>query len=400
MSTNESNSPISDELLSAYLDGELSTSEQTNVEARLAVDAAAREMVEELKAVSLAVRELPRQGADANLQDAVLRRVRQQAQVSPQPNDEVGSEETFTVGRSKRGWVWAVATIAAALFVMAYQGQFGPEGQVREVAQHTEKSVSSRPEPESKEMPGFVNAPAPVAQGGGGGGVADFAFSEPMPAPSSGLLGEESAGGLKLRRGRVVSAKPAVSVMPIVVQLTMPVESRRNRALENVLAGQQIVAAWEGDQLKEKYSRVEISSFKGISIEVISVAAPQRDILSCLAAIEKDTRNFLNVDVQELLPDSFNVDSLADISLENAELGDRVKSADDSANQWKQFNRSGPAPRQQFSQPSNEFRRLQSRKSKLADRSSSRSNENWQQVYFVIGSEQSTPLPTKKAKAN
>ena len=48
-----------DELLSAYLDGELSAEERARVEAHLAADPQARKLFDELRGVSLAMRELP-----------------------------------------------------------------------------------------------------------------------------------------------------------------------------------------------------------------------------------------------------------------------------------------------------------------------------------------------------
>lgn len=62
-----------DELLSAYLDGEVTEAERALVEARLARDPSTRSQLEELRSLSASLRALPRDPAPANLQMAALR---------------------------------------------------------------------------------------------------------------------------------------------------------------------------------------------------------------------------------------------------------------------------------------------------------------------------------------
>jgi anti-sigma factor RsiW len=64
-----------DELLSAYLDDDLSPEERVAVEARLAEDAQAREMLHQLRAVSQAVQGLPQEIVGHDLGESVLQRV-------------------------------------------------------------------------------------------------------------------------------------------------------------------------------------------------------------------------------------------------------------------------------------------------------------------------------------
>ena len=64
-----------DELLSAYLDDELSAEESALVERRLAVDADARQIVENLRNLSQSVRDLPRQAVGRDLREPILQRV-------------------------------------------------------------------------------------------------------------------------------------------------------------------------------------------------------------------------------------------------------------------------------------------------------------------------------------
>ncbi len=77
MSNFSSRHELNDELLSADLDDELSPEERAAVEARLADDAAGREMLHQLRAVSQAVQCLPQEIVGHDLGDAVLRRATQ-----------------------------------------------------------------------------------------------------------------------------------------------------------------------------------------------------------------------------------------------------------------------------------------------------------------------------------
>jgi hypothetical protein len=125
-----------DELLSAYLDDELSPEERAAVKARLADDAAGREMLHQLRAVSQAVQSLPQEIVGHDLGGAVLRRVTQSgppiARLASTATEADGSltgrsaefDDSFpklTIGRSRRSWFWASLAIAAALLVMAFQ---------------------------------------------------------------------------------------------------------------------------------------------------------------------------------------------------------------------------------------------------------------------------------------
>jgi hypothetical protein len=132
-----------DELLSAYLDGELSPAERARVEERLAVDPVARQMLDELRSLSQAMQGLPRQRVGENLSEAILARAEQsmrsdsaaaavglapiaaaskgdeRAVAAPIPRSRsADSMPRFSIGRTRRGWVWAGLAVAAALLIM------------------------------------------------------------------------------------------------------------------------------------------------------------------------------------------------------------------------------------------------------------------------------------------
>lgn len=125
-----------DEFLSAYLDDELAPEERARVERRLAADPAARMLLDELRAVSQATKELPPEKLDGDIRDTILRRAERAMLRSPSGGD-VGvpasaggtpvqrrdEPSRFTIGRSPRGWMWAGLAVAAALMLMAIQSE-------------------------------------------------------------------------------------------------------------------------------------------------------------------------------------------------------------------------------------------------------------------------------------
>ncbi|MEM6330278.1 MAG: hypothetical protein AAF790_08520, partial [Planctomycetota bacterium] len=189
--------PVGDELLSAYLDGELRGAELAAVEARLVSDPAAGQTLAELRALSRTIARLPRSRVGDGFAEAVAQRVAaaqagaDQAGVAQTPSehnpDEQNSSEhnlseqnptgtaadeprpavlsmdaprapgeRFSIGRSPRGWLWAGAAVAASLLVMA---------------------LSPPAEQQSKRVAGRV---APAAGGESPGGELSISAAEPL----------------------------------------------------------------------------------------------------------------------------------------------------------------------------------------------------------------------------
>src|SRR5690349_2091436 len=71
MDESPSQSDFDDELLSAYLDGELSSDEQALVEERLRTDPSAAHLLDELRQLSAALKSLPHESLGRDLRDAV-----------------------------------------------------------------------------------------------------------------------------------------------------------------------------------------------------------------------------------------------------------------------------------------------------------------------------------------
>ncbi|MBN1851898.1 MAG: zf-HC2 domain-containing protein [Pirellulales bacterium] len=155
MSPNEINTQDSynDELLSAYLDGELSADERARVEAYLLENPKARQLLAEFEALSNAIQSLPKKKVNARFHEEVLSAIEKdalkRAARSSQPKEEMGPrlavEETspeekgpartipISIGRTARGWIWAAITIAAAILVMLLNSEWmGPNREVAE----------------------------------------------------------------------------------------------------------------------------------------------------------------------------------------------------------------------------------------------------------------------------
>lgn len=143
-----------EELLSAYLDGEVTADERAQVEQMLAADPEMRAALEELRALSAALKSLPKLSVGEDLSERVLRRAeramleRQTAesseapvaaqQVSPAaksaPSPAASVEKSPTIverGTHGAGWArrlaWPLAAIAATLLIMLVTQKQKPE---------------------------------------------------------------------------------------------------------------------------------------------------------------------------------------------------------------------------------------------------------------------------------
>jgi hypothetical protein len=132
MTDKPSNYELDDELLSAYLDGELSADERAAVEARLATDPAAQQLLHELRAVSQSVQALPTESLGRDLSEDIIRRARETAPTPGRSTSPTaaGASEPSRLGdtipkvrifNSKRAWIWASMALAAGLLIMIVQ---------------------------------------------------------------------------------------------------------------------------------------------------------------------------------------------------------------------------------------------------------------------------------------
>src|SRR3954467_1830534 len=100
MSDKPSNHELDDELLSAYLDGELSADERAAVEVRLAADPAAQQLLHELRSVSQSVQAMPTESLGRDLSQDIIRRARE---VAPTPGKAGSSKAAPAMEPSRSG---------------------------------------------------------------------------------------------------------------------------------------------------------------------------------------------------------------------------------------------------------------------------------------------------------
>jgi anti-sigma factor RsiW len=117
MADTNHNTNFDDELLSAYVDGELTVEERTVVEARLESDPAARELVAELRGLSRKLRSLPRERNDEDVRSLVM------AQIG---ESKVSLPSREPSRNNLRILLWPAVMIAAALMLMFTQGNEEP----------------------------------------------------------------------------------------------------------------------------------------------------------------------------------------------------------------------------------------------------------------------------------
>ena len=143
-----------DELLSAYIDGELTGEQLVMVEKRLANNRQSQQLVDELNALSASLQAMPRLGVDNDLQAEmnfraeVLQRAERAMLLGGDDQRATLPQGQLQDSASTRRWIWAAAAIAAALLLSVYMPNTQQEKDIR--------VASIKPVP--KQQPS-VNAP-------------------------------------------------------------------------------------------------------------------------------------------------------------------------------------------------------------------------------------------------
>ena len=145
--------PQDAELLSAYIDGELTGPELARVELRLQQDVEARRWVSELRTLSSLVKSLPRGRLDPDLREQVLRQVNERRRASAAKQSvSLAPSSAGASYESLRRWLWSGLALAAVLLLMFLQsGQ--PEAE-KHVADAQPRSAQEKgvPKNRAKEM--------------------------------------------------------------------------------------------------------------------------------------------------------------------------------------------------------------------------------------------------------
>ncbi|QDT76144.1 anti-sigma factor family protein [Lacipirellula limnantheis] len=122
MTAGNANDDFDDELLSAYVDGELTAAERALVEERLRSDPMAAALVDELRSLSSAIKSLPRETLSRDLRVGVLAEVEQ-----AQADSDARGPATLPLtpvdrwAGIRRGLAWSALAIAATVLIAIFQ---------------------------------------------------------------------------------------------------------------------------------------------------------------------------------------------------------------------------------------------------------------------------------------
>jgi anti-sigma factor RsiW len=309
MSDNPLQHELDDELLSAYLDDELAAEERALVEARLAADPAARQLLDELRHVSQAIRGLPQETLRRDMRESILRRATEEKSSAQRPksDDAPGPLPKFAIGRTRRAWVWAALAAAAALLIMFVERNPLEEEDRPSVAlrRHAPPSLTVAPEfappapsqAAGRDMAETNTTRAPAAAGGAASAARIDATDELAGAPASEPVGEFDQH------------------QPVVVHVVAKREAIENKMFDQLLLsnGIAIQSAMPADSTvasADRYRTLASSSRtteraaappadEDAEVDVVLVEAPPTKILSCLADLNQDSANYLSVSVDE-----------------------------------------------------------------------------------------------------
>jgi anti-sigma factor RsiW len=309
MSDNPLQHELDDELLSAYLDDELSEAERAIVEARLAADPAARQTLEELRRVSQAVRGLPQASLPRDLAESIVRRAAEAKRAAvPRPGDaNLATPPTFTIGRTRRAWIWASLAVAASLLIMFTQREPVDDDAGKSVAMRREPpSLTAAPEFAPSGSPDhaadqLVESEAATRAGGGEGSVVSASesaegFAAAAPTEPMGALDDDQLVVVHVLAKRAALENKAFDQLlvsnGIAVDLAAPVEEpnarhERSRTLSGRVAEQPDTPAPADSEA---------------DVDVVLVEAPTPTIESCLKELNQDYANYVGVEVQGATP--------------------------------------------------------------------------------------------------
>jgi len=130
----ESSESFDDELLSAFVDGELDVDQRALVEERLRDNPRAKQLVDELRDLSATLQALPREQIGSELREEVMQQIEAKV-ISPLPREDRGN--------GMRRWAWAAMAIAATLMLSVFLPEV--EKEERELAK---VEVGAKPQAE------------------------------------------------------------------------------------------------------------------------------------------------------------------------------------------------------------------------------------------------------------
>ncbi len=290
---------ISDEILSEYLDGELSPRRRAEVEKWLAGDAAARQLLEQLRSVGGALRALPRRKLGEDLSRRVLQAADRRILLEGLPGELASgllrptpsTRRPFRrlMGRRALAWLAVTAAVVAAILMAEWRAQQAPMGGKgdRQVAR---------------------DGVARDAEKGRGGEGEHLVQKAVRPSPPLGLSASSPLAAREKGKERenpvqsVVRASPPLplSLSPplaladgvLVIHFDVTAETSRDKSLDKLLDGHGITWRCEHEQTR---------SAGGTEIVSVYVEALPAQAAGVLAAISAQPGVFRSLDISALL---------------------------------------------------------------------------------------------------
>ncbi len=344
-----------DELISAYLDGELSGEDLSRAEQLLAKRPESRQLLEELSALRASLQGLPKSSLGASFPDRVLRRAEREmlqprATTSAPASDR--RDEFPLPLRSWRRWqrplAWSALAIAAGLLIMA----FSPEQQEIAVAPALPEGELHAPRAPEALARHESSAPA------GGGGQAPMSAAPALTKqlePASDVAGHDADEEVSLQlfdtgADRLLVVECDVATLPAAeatlqsLLTTNQIQWQPNLRLPSIVASKEAVAG-VADTAKKPVARSGGRDLPAAADALYIVA----DRTQLQTAVQSMTQNseFRNVRLSQVAAPADTLaafDQRANAVAEPADVTDRVGSAPESPKPAAETNLSPAAP--------------------------------------------------------
>ncbi len=221
------------ELLSAYLDGELTADEQAQVERLLAADPEARQLVDELRALSSSVKALPRHEIGRDISEEVVSRAKRQMPTQPAParaREHESAEDQVPRWRAivrrvtrPRNFVWSAVAVAVVVLLMVMKpdtltGPLAPSVAMKSAADADKAAATASPAPSIQAREEAVEvlvaeeaAPAEMPVGGRPAGSTELEWVESEAE-------EREAAETATRRALAATAPAPAAAPPVAIE--------------------------------------------------------------------------------------------------------------------------------------------------------------------------------------
>ncbi len=272
-----------DELLSAYVDGELTGEQLAQVEQQLADDPRARQWVEELRTLSREIQSLPKETIGQDLRTTVLQRA-ERAMLLGSESPVVSKPRAAS---SSRRWAWAAMAIAASLLLTLYLPENQQEEKPLASAKAVPKSVPSL-EAAGEDVDELLELKTVIS---------GKASSPPTPSGGLAVISEESSA--EAIEGLADASQPAPEVQPTcLVHLMLNDSTHGVEQFFRLLSSQGIVLR-QNEAEKSETRDKNVSEEESVQDEMFLVEAPIEQIENVLEASNLDTSNYAEVRLQQ-----------------------------------------------------------------------------------------------------